>query len=44
MGKSREEEKDEFDATILKPQERVRTLEIEKDDLEQYGRHACDIH
>ena len=38
-GKSREE-KDEFDATILKPQEHVPALEVEKDNLEQS--ESCD--
>ena len=31
-------QKEEFDETVMKLQERITTLELEKDDLEQYGR------
>ena len=34
-------QKEEFDVTFLKLQERITTLELEKDDLEQYGRRVC---
>ena len=34
-------QKEEFDETVLKLQERITTLELEKDDLEQYGRRVC---
>ena len=34
-------QKEEFDVTVLKLQERVTTLEFEKDDLEQYGCWVC---
>ena len=39
-GKSCEEEKKEFDVIVLKLQEWITTLELEKDDLEQYGCQA----
>ena len=32
---------EEFDDTVIKLQERITTLEQEKDDLEQYGRRVC---
>ena len=34
-------QKEEFDVTVLKLQERITTLELERDDLEQYGRWVC---
>ena len=34
-------QKEEFDETVLKLQEQITTLELEKDDLEQYGRWVC---
>ena len=34
-------QKEEFDETVLKLQERITTLEHGKDDLEQYGRRVC---
>ena len=34
-------QKEEFDETVVKLQERITTLEQEKDDLEQYGRRVC---
>ena len=34
-------QKGEFDVTVLKLQERITTLELEKDHLEQYGRRVC---
>ena len=34
-------QKEEFDVTVLKLQERITTLEFEKDDLEQYGGRVC---
>ena len=34
-------QKEEFDETVMKLQERITTLELEKDDLEQYGRQVC---
>ena len=34
-------QKEEFDETVIKLQERITTLEQEKDDLEQYGRRVC---
>ena len=34
-------QKEEFDVTALKLQERITTLELEKDNLEQYGRCLC---
>ena len=34
-------QKEEFDVTILKLQERIATLELEKDESEQYGRRVC---
>ena len=33
-------QKEEFDVTFLKLQEQITTLELEKDDLEQYGRRV----
>ena len=35
-----EKQKEEFDETVLK-QERITTLELKKDDLEQYGRRVA---
>ena len=34
-------QKEEFDVTVIKLQERITTLEQEKDDLETYGRRVC---
>ena len=34
-------QKEEFDVAVLKLQERITTLELEKDDLEQYGCRVC---
>ena len=34
-------QKEEFDVTVLRLQVRITTLELEKDDLEQYGRRVC---
>ena len=34
-------QKEEFDETVIKLQERITTLEQEQDDLEQYGRQVC---
>ena len=34
-------QKEEFDETVMKLQERITTLELEKGDLEQYGRRVC---
>ena len=34
-------QKEEFDETVIKLQERITTLEQGKDDLEQYGRRVC---
>ena len=34
-------QKEEFDESVIKLQERITTLEQEKDDLEQYGRRVC---
>ena len=34
-------QEEEFDETVIKLQERITTLEQEKDDLEQYGRRVC---
>ena len=34
-------QKGEFDETVLKLQEWITTLKLEKDDLEQYGRRVC---
>ena len=34
-------QKEEFDETVIKLQERITTPEQEKDDLEQYGRRVC---
>ena len=34
-------QKEEFDETVIKLQEWIKTLEQEKDDLEQYGRRVC---
>ena len=34
-------QKEEFVVTVLKLQERITTLELEKEDLEQYGRRIC---
>ena len=34
-------QKEEFDVTVLKLQEWITTLELEKDDLEQYGCRVC---
>ena len=34
-------QKEEFDVTVSKFQEWITTLELEKDDLEQYGRRVC---
>ena len=34
-------QKEKFDETFLKLRERITTLELEKDDLEQYGRRVC---
>ena len=34
-------QKEEFEVTVLKLQERITLLELEKDDLEQYGRWIC---
>ena len=34
-------QREEFDVTGLKLQERITTLELKKDDLEQYGRRVC---
>ena len=34
-------QKEEFDVTILRLQVRITTLELEKDDIEQYGRRVC---
>ena len=33
--------KEEFSVIIFKLQERIATLELEKDDLEQHGRRVC---
>ena len=33
--------KEEFDVTVLKLQERITTLELEKDNLDQYRRRVC---
>ena len=41
MEKVVKKQKEEFDETVLKLQERITTLELEKDDLEQYGRRVC---
>ena len=41
-------QKEEFDETVIKLQEPIKKLELEKDDLEQYGRWVCvrtdDVH
>ena len=34
-------QKEEFDESVIKLQERITTLEQENDDLEQYGRRVC---
>ena len=34
-------QKEEYDVAVLKLQERITTLELKKDDLEQYGRRVC---
>ena len=34
-------QKEEFDVTILRLQVRITTLELEKDDIGQYGRRVC---
>ena len=34
-------QKKEFDVTVLKLQEWITTLDLERDDLEQYGRRVC---
>ena len=34
-------QKEEFDETVIKLQERITSLEQQKDDLEQYGRRVC---
>ena len=34
-------QEEKFDETVLKLQERIATLELEKDDFEQYGRRVC---
>ena len=41
MEKVVKKQKEEFDETVIELQERVTTLEQEKDDLEQYGRRLC---
>ena len=41
MEKVAKKRKEKFDVTVLKLQERITTLEPEKDDLEQYGRRVC---
>ena len=41
MEKVVKKQKEEFDETVLKLQERITTLKLEKDDLEQYGRRVC---
>ena len=37
----RSKQKEESDVTVLKLQETITTLDLEKDDLEQYGRRVC---
>ena len=34
-------QKEEFDETVMRLQQQITTLELEKDDLEQYGRRVC---
>ena len=41
MEKVVKKQKEEFDETLMKLQERITILELEKDDLEQYGRQVC---
>ena len=41
MEKVVRKQKEEFDVTVLKLQVWIITLELEKDDLEQYGRRVC---
>ena len=41
MEKVVRKQKQEFDVTVLKLEEWITTLELEKDDLEQYGRRVC---
>ena len=41
MGKVEKKQKGEFDVTVLKLQESITALELEKDGLEQYGCRVC---
>ena len=34
-------QKEEFDETVMRLQQQITRLELEKDDLEQYGRRVC---
>ena len=34
-------QKEEFNETVMRLQQQITTLELEKDDLEQYGRRVC---
>ena len=39
--KVKKKQKEEFDVVVLKLQEWITTLELQKSDLEQYGRRVC---
>ena len=39
--KFKKKQKEEFDTTVFKIQQRITVLKLERDDLEHYSRHVC---